>query len=138
MQEFARLLGGNEEYHFQYLLDADGNPYPAPDTPAGQLEAVLLLQNIARRQVASTELGVDGHQVHLSTVFLVFNHAFEAGAPPILYESMLFVDGVNISGSQRRYETQALAEVGHQAILDQVREIVAMLHTALPEPIAQE
>jgi hypothetical protein len=60
----------------------------------------------AARHVATTNVG----EVHVSTVFIGLDHAFQGG-PPILFETMIF--GGKQDGYFARYSTWEEAEAGH-------------------------
>jgi hypothetical protein len=103
------------KYPMYYLLDEQGNPYPTEDSHA--VEA--LLGAIDKRRVAVTEGTYGHHKMLVSTVFLVIDHNFritpeEKASPPILYETLLFIDGNTIGNSTRRYETKEQALEGHK------------------------
>ena len=68
----------------------------------------------ADRTVARDQIG----EVLVSTVFLALDHQYGNG-PPLLYETMVFVDGE--SGEwQWRYHTRESAEIGHRRVLEAV------------------
>lgn len=54
------------------------------------LKAEALLRDITKRRVALTAIG----KVKVSTVFLVIDHGFGDSGPPVLFETMVVVDGV--------------------------------------------
>jgi hypothetical protein len=53
----------------------------------------------------------------VSTVFLGLNHNFFGSGPPLLFESMLFVDGDAGGEDLERYSTWSQAEAGHLAMV---------------------
>ena len=61
------------------------------------------------RQVARSEVG----EVKVSTVFLALDHGWEAGAAPVVFETMIF--GGAHSDDQWRCSTWAEAEAQHTA-----------------------
>jgi hypothetical protein len=105
-----------------YLLDTQGNPYPAK---SGR-DTGELLRNVEKRRVGHTEKVVAGHDVWLSTVFLVFDHGCPEidGDAPVLFESMLFIDNHEIASATRRYTTRDLALKGHNEIAELLEELV--------------
>jgi hypothetical protein len=107
-ERFTRLFGRP----LWYLLDENNNPYPAPDDDALQMGAWLA--NVDRRRIARDEWQLEAVTVLLSTVFLVSDHNFAAGGPPVLYETMLFVNGDDLF--QDRYRTKEEAAAGHSAV----------------------
>ena len=64
------------------------------------------------RVVAQTE--VPGGMI--STVFLGLDHNFSPGGPPVLWETMAFMDGND--SYQDRYTSYADALAGHKAIVE--------------------
>jgi hypothetical protein len=78
----------------------------------------------ADRHVRYTEQG----DVNVSTVFLGLDHSFGDNGPPILFETMVFVDGDG--GRQERYSTWAEAEEGHENMVAKVFKATPIL--ALP------
>jgi len=70
----------------------------------------------ANRIVAQTEVGLD---VTVSTVFLGLDYSF-GGKVPILFETMVFY-GKN-GGDEKRYSTWEEAEVGHNKMVEKIRE----------------
>lgn len=53
--------------------------------PASREDAMEIFNTHEQRRVAATEHGA----VKVSTVFLVFNHAYDEG-PPMVFETMIF------------------------------------------------
>lgn len=89
----------------------------------------------ADRRVARTDIG----KKYVSTVFLGLDHNFIPGNPPLLYETMVFNEGVPIRSRRKyflfgprlsctdddygdRYSTWEEAEAGHAAIVAAVEE----------------
>lgn len=69
---------------FYYALDENHRV-----VPSSMLEAEALLRDITKRRVALTEIG----NVRVSTVFLAIDHSFGEPGPPVLFETIAFVDG---------------------------------------------
>lgn len=65
--------------------------------------------------VGNTHIGGD---VHVSTVFLVFDHGF-GSEPPLVFETMVF--GGPLDQEQDRYSTWEQAEAGHREMVKRVR-----------------
>ena len=61
----------------------------------------------------------------ISTVFLGLNHQFTDGAPPILFETMVFdaKDGQDLDEFTRRYITYEQAEAGHQETIALIKAL---------------
>lgn len=120
-----RFRGYQRRMPLNYLLDDQGNPYPSDDMHAiGEL-----LGNIEKRRVAKTEKDVAGHHLRVSTVFLVLdhNHDYENNNP-ILFETMLFIDGSSeISSATRRYYTRQEATEGHEEVVDDMERVLMMM-----------
>lgn len=70
----------------------------------------------ADRHVAYTELGYD---IVVSTVFLGIDHRFIGEGPPLLYETMVFVE--ELADEMERYPTRAAAEAGHARMVARVQ-----------------
>lgn len=74
----------------------------------------------ADRHVALTE-----HEFFwVSTVFLGLDHGFYGEGPPLVFESMAFVDG--LSTDCARYASWDEAEIGHHAMVRRMLEHVAL------------
>lgn len=107
----------------QYILDETGNPVPEPDFKAwGRWMAT------ANRHVGKDD--IDG--VRVSTVFLGIDHQWAHDPPPVLWESMVFVDGVDLaekfpSLEQRRYTSREAAERGHADLVAEVRRLLPFI-----------
>ena len=67
-------------------------------------------------------------EVRVSTVFLGLDHSFSDDAPPVLFETMVFINGSG--GEMERYSTWDEAEEGHQNMVDKVFKATPIL--ALP------
>ena len=93
-----------------YILDADGNPVPEPDTVKwGEWYSK------AARHVAKTNIG----KIFVSTVFLGLDHRIGGDGPPILWESLVFGGPLKDEGD--RYASREAALAGHEAIVDLVK-----------------
>lgn len=91
----------------KYILDEQGNPIEEPDVLKW---GEWFETSNARRRVADTKSG----SVRVSTVFMALDHSF-GGEVPVLYESMVWVDGKDVE--QERYETKLQALMGHQKLV---------------------
>lgn len=96
----------------QYILDEHGEPHPCED-----LLAWGRWMQTADRSVAADE---PLPNVRVSTIFLGLDHAFRRGAPPVLWETMIF--GGPHDGYQDRYTSRAEAEAGHRRAVELVIE----------------
>lgn len=87
-----------------YRLAADGR------TPVAEPDPLVWAQwfETADRVLARTVLpgGV------VSTVFLGLDHQWRDG-PPVLWETLVFMNGGAVSGSMQRYTSAAAALIGH-------------------------
>ena len=77
----------------------------------------------ADRTVSKTTID----NILVSTIFLGLDHNFQgAGRPPILYETMVFVDGKDdndISELQQRWLTWGQAKRGHEDIVEMIKKL---------------
>jgi hypothetical protein len=67
--------------------------------------------------------------VRVSTVFLGLDHNHFGDGPPLLFETMVFINGRG--DEQERYSTWAEAEAGHQNFINKIFKATPIL--ALPE-----
>lgn len=65
----------------------------------------------------------------LSTVFLWIDHSFSDEGPPVLFETMLFMDGNFSDLFCRRYCTWDEALAGHEEKAKEIRELVESIPT---------
>jgi hypothetical protein len=105
-----------------YILDEHDNPVPTNDSHT----ANELLINADKRRVGLTEKDIAGHSIMVSTVFLVIDHNYTDG-PPILYETMLFIDSTEVGSATQRYETKEQAQKGHEETSSKVEQILMQL-----------
>jgi len=96
-----------------YVLSKRGRAVPACCRGAG----VLFLE-LGSRIVAKNWVG----DVEVSTVFLAIDHSFGQTCLPVLWETMVF--GKDEEG-QRRYCSVEAARIGHEEMLDEVRQRAA-------------
>ena len=75
---------GHAEPSFYYALDENHRV-----VPSSMLEAESLFRDMTKRRVALTEIG----KATVSTVFLAIDHSFGEPGPPVLFETMVSVDG---------------------------------------------
>lgn len=68
-----------------------------------------------------SRIGLDqvGPGVEVSTVWLGYNHAFMHGAPPVIFETLIF--GGYYDGDMRRYCTEFQARRGHRDAVNNLR-----------------
>jgi len=72
----------------------------------------------AERHVAQDYVG----QLWVSTVFLGLDHNFGGGGPPLLFETMIFSDELEMESiTCNRYSTWEEAEKGHQVAIRYAR-----------------
>lgn len=118
----------------RYYRLVNGEPVPCPELDflnsfpqAGEIPAFMeqvkrdhaLLREVwsdEHRRVASTRIG----GVHVSTVFLVIDHAFRDDGPPVLFETMVL--GGFFDGLQRRYCTRDAALAGHAEVVQHLAQ----------------
>ena len=74
-----------------------------------------ILDDEAAKRIAKDAVG----EAEVSTVFLGLDHAFDDG-PPVLWETMIF--GGEHSEDQWRYTSEQAARVGHERIVQALRE----------------
>lgn len=95
----------------------------------GQWLELLERGHMAYKQIGLTRVGA--HAV--STIWLGTNHdfSFTQGAPPVIFESMVFFDGdederygLGASGIMLRYCTEAEARQGHRSLVGLLRMAV--------------
>lgn len=87
----------------------DGIPVPCKEGEMGKPDKLF-----------SDRFQTDSGEVHVSTVFLGFNHSFSNG-PPILFETMVF--GGEHDSYQNRYVTLEEARLGHNHVIENVLQI---------------
>lgn len=73
------------------------------------------------RHVAHDHIG----EVWVSTVFLGVDHNFMLDGPPLLFETMVFVNGRDANFGFDRYATWEEAEAGHSAAVSLARAVLA-------------
>jgi len=95
----------------QYVLDEHGEPRLEPDlyTWAGWFERDE--RRVVREQRWTRD---NGDEVMVSTVFLGLDHGW-MGGPPVLWETMGFVNGESLE--QDRYTSRTDAIAGHQRMV---------------------
>lgn len=105
-------MRGNRPYG--YVLDEQGRPVPSTGFDDPRLLALFEPADPehAPRRVAVSQIG----EYHVSTVFLVYDHAFYGG-PPVLWETMVFGPGP-WSEWQTRYTSREAAETGHKRVVE--------------------
>jgi hypothetical protein len=104
----------------RYILDEHNQPVEEPD-----LIRWAMWMESADRHVRDSFQG----DVRVSTVFLGLDHSFRDTGPPILFETMVFLEHDGIE--QERYSTWAEAEEGHARWVAQVFKATPVL--ALPK-----
>lgn len=112
----------------KYILDEEGNVKEENDLLKW---AKWFEENNAQRRVANTEVG----EYVVSTVFLAMDYSFQDGAPPVLWETMVFKkepEETEIFGRSvkvrptvddyfERYTSKEDAVVGHERIIQQIK-----------------
>lgn len=96
----------------------DGTPMTAEQMHA---EAAEVWSEQSRR-VALDDVEFRGVRYDISTVHLVINHSFLEG-PPLIFETMIFVQGSAHDEYMQRYSTEAEALAGHNFIVDTLRRV---------------
>jgi hypothetical protein len=119
----SRYQPGNETG--RYILDEANNPVECPD-----LMQWARWMESADRHVRDTFRD----DVRVSTVFLGLDHNFCDYGPPLLFETMVFVDGDGLE--QERYSTWAEAEEGHAAMVAKIFKATPIL--ALPAKVEEK
>ena len=111
-----------------YRLNEEKEPIPCTILEAGRV-----FEDGDSRKVAVDVIG----SVRISTVFLCFDHGFNSEKPPVLWETMIFLEDSPSQGNaalqelkdyQERYSSHEDALQGHKAAVEQVRK--AMGETA--------
>ena len=72
--------------------------------------------HVEERRVGNTTVG----EVEVSTMFFGLDYDWGEG-PPRLYETMVF--GGELDGEMARYSTRAEAVVGHERMVERVKEV---------------
>lgn len=98
----------------KYVLNELGEPIPATSL----YQWAAFMEDGKNRVLAKTSLGDD---CTVSTVFLGLNHAFEEGADPILWETMVF-GGVLAEAMDRCGGSREQAEAMHCRMVRKVTE----------------
>jgi hypothetical protein len=99
-----------------YTLADDGmTPIPCEDPVAW----ASWMETADRRVSQDYDEGDSGKRIHVSTVFLGTDMAYFGGSP-LLWETMVFVDGDE--WACERYASLAEAVAGHQEMCVRVRE----------------
>lgn len=109
-----------------YTLDENKNAVKHCGSVKSHLAWIDSLPRSSDWYVRKTGLGVQigydriGDNTLVSTVFLGIDHAFGACEQPVLWETMVFIDG---SGSwQDRYCTYEEAKLGHERVCEKIRK----------------
>lgn len=98
----------------KWILNENGDPIPESDTLAW---AAWFENNNEKRRLARDDVG----PLCVSTVFLGIDHAF-GGPTPVLFESMVFRDGIEFGDYSARYHTREEALAGHRSIVLRLQE----------------
>lgn len=53
----------------------------------------------------------------VSTVWLGIDHSFDDHGPPVIFETMVFAEGSSADEACERYNTLAMAKIGHHAMV---------------------
>ena len=98
-----------------------------------EVSAWLADEGYQRRVAGQTEVGGPGAGgCRVSTVFLMFDHAFLPGSPPVLFETMVF--GGPHDQDQRRYHTWDEAAAGHAEVVALMQRLLAAPAPPAPVP----
>lgn len=115
-----------------YMLDDKGAPVATTDT----LRWAVWFEKVENRSLVADKVeGVGG----VSTIFLGLDHDFTGEGPPVLWETMIFIDDgspaelLEFDGFQRRYTSRADALAGHAEALEALRQAARDNSTALLE-----
>lgn len=112
----------------RYILDDDGNPVPCPDliTWANWFEQASVPRDDGQcdRHVAVSLRGELGKETMISTVFLGLDHSLTPGAPPLLFETMIFRPDSTADDYQERYTTREEALAGHKVTVALVETLI--------------
>ncbi len=103
-----------------YVLDENHNPVRCADLMEWGRRF-----GMSQRRVAFT--GIEC--LTISTVFLGINHQFFPGAPPLLFETMIFGDGSD--EYQERCSTWEEAEAMHERAVAHAKELLARAEVIL-------
>lgn len=87
-----------------YVLDENDNPVRETD------HKVINREFKSERRII--KIDNVSEFVRVSTVFLMLDHNYIPGGPPVLFETMIF--GGDHDGYQDRYTTKAEALIGHE------------------------
>ena len=102
------------ERYVYYILDEKRHIRPTTDI----MDIERLFSNIDLRRVDLTHV----ENCEISTVFLCIDHDFTGNGPPVLFETMVFKDGREVTDyPTRRYSTYGEAHKGHWDIVDIVK-----------------
>lgn len=105
------------DYEHKYILNEHGEAEKCPDV----LKWAEWFENSfeQRRLRSDTVCGM-----RVSTVFLALDHGSSVAGPPILWETMVFDKNNNMAFDIcRRYTSRKEAEAGHEAVLEQIKQI---------------
>lgn len=103
-------------FNDRYILNDQGEPEPCEDLMTW---GTWLETSIDKRRVARDEVG----EYKISTVFLSMDHDFSMSGIPVLWESMVFKDGSDVSDTEpdldaRRYSSKEDAIKGHKELVE--------------------
>ena len=62
-------------------------------------------------------------EIVVSTVFLGIDHQINDNAPPLIFETQIFVDGQSIDNEEVRYSTYREARLGHYLKVDRIKAL---------------
>lgn len=102
--------------------------YGLDGQPCSEEEAFRILANPMLRAVACTWIG----EWVVSTTFLVVDHSFGSGGPPLLWESMTFDPSGDTVG-MRRYSSREAASTGHDEMVAELKAWLADLDAMVGE-----
>ena len=107
----------------RYTRNEDGTPVPCPDIMAWH----RWMMTADRRVCEDHQEFGESWEVTISTVFLGIDFGFLMSPKPILWETVVFTDGIlpDLDLTGRRYTSQEDAIAGHQEICFRVANRLA-------------
>lgn len=102
--------------------------YDLDGSVCGQERALELFKDLGARTVDSTRLSIAGHDVLVSTVYLIADHS-TAGKPPLLWATEVIGGPPDIDGTVEMYSSREVAQAGHDNMVE--RMIASGCHPVL-------
>jgi hypothetical protein len=75
------------------------------------------------RHIGEDFVRVRGHTYRVSTVWLGLDHNWNPSGPPLIFETMVFENGIIHNGMMARYSTLTEAQRGHVTMVRTVKRI---------------